>query len=282
MKLLRYGPEGAEKPGILDAAGRIRDLSAHVSDIAGPLLADLSPLRALDPESLPLVEGTPRIGPCVGQVGKFIGIGLNYADHAAEAGLQVPPEPIVFSKFTSCICGPDDPILIPRGSEKTDWEVELGIVIGRPARYITEDQAMDHVAGFCVVNDVSERAFQNERAGQWCKGKGCDHFGPIGPWLVTADEVADPQALRLWLRLNGQTMQDGSTATMVYGVRFLVAYLSQFCTLQPGDIIATGTPPGVGMGLKPPRFLRAGDVVELGIEGLGQQRQICQQACHPA
>ncbi len=282
MKLLRYGPEGAEKPGILDAAGRIRDLSAHVSDIAGPLLADLSPLRALDPESLPLVEGTPRIGPCVAQVGKFIGIGLNYADHAAEAGLQVPPEPIVFSKFTSCICGPDDPILIPRGSEKTDWEVELGIVIGRPARYITEDQAMDHVAGFCVVNDVSERAFQNERAGQWCKGKGCDHFGPIGPWLVTADEVADPQALRLWLRLNGQTMQDGSTATMVYGVRFLVAYLSQFCTLQPGDIIATGTPPGVGMGLKPPRFLRAGDVVELGIEGLGQQRQICQQACHPA
>lgn len=278
MKLLRYGPEGAEKPGILDAAGRIRDLSAHVSDIAGPLLADLSPLRALDPEALPLVEGTPRIGPCVGQVGKFIGIGLNYADHAAEAGLQVPPEPIVFSKFTSCICGPDDSILIPRGSEKTDWEVELGIVIGRPARYITEDQAMDHVAGFCVVNDVSERAFQNERAGQWCKGKGCDHFGPIGPWLVTADEVADPQALRLWLRLNGQTMQDGSTATMVYGVRFLVAYLSQFCTLQPGDIIATGTPPGVGMGLKPPRFLRAGDVVELGIEGLGQQRQIC----HPA
>lgn len=282
MKLLRYGPEGAEKPGILDAAGRIRDLSAHVSDIAGPLLADLSPLRALDPEALPLVEGTPRIGPCVGQVGKFIGIGLNYADHAAEAGLQVPPEPIVFSKFTSCICGPDDPILIPRGSEKTDWEVELGIVIGRPARYITEDQAMDHVAGFCVINDVSERAFQNERAGQWCKGKGCDHFGPIGPWLVTADEVADPQALRLWLRLNGQTMQDGSTATMVYGVKFLVAYLSQFCTLQPGDIIATGTPPGVGMGLKPPRFLRAGDVVELGIEGLGQQRQICQQACHPA
>ena len=278
MKLLRYGPEGAEKPGILDAAGRIRDMSAHVSDIAGPLLADLSPLRALDPEALPLVEGTPRIGACVGQVGKFIGIGLNYADHAAEAGLQVPPEPIVFSKFTSCICGPDDSILIPRGSEKTDWEVELGIVIGRPARYITEDQAMDHVAGFCVVNDVSERAFQNERAGQWCKGKGCDHFGPIGPWLVTADEVADPQALRLWLRLNGQTMQDGSTATMVYGVRFLVAYLSQFCTLQPGDIIATGTPPGVGMGLKPPRFLRAGDVVELGIEGLGQQRQIC----HPA
>lgn len=278
MKLLRYGPEGAEKPGILDAAGRIRDLSAHVSDIAGPLLADLSPLRALDPEALPLVEGTPRIGPCVGQVGKFIGIGLNYADHAAEAGLQVPPEPIVFSKFTSCICGPDDSILIPRGSEKTDWEVELGIVIGRPARYITEDQAMNHVAGFCVVNDVSERAFQNERAGQWCKGKGCDHFGPIGPWLVTADEVADPQALRLWLLLNGQTMQDGSTATMVYGVRFLVAYLSQFCTLQPGDIIATGTPPGVGMGLKPPRFLQAGDVVELGIEGLGQQRQIC----HPA
>ena len=275
MKLLRYGPEGAEKPGMLDAAGRIRDLSAHVSDIAGPLLADLSPLRALDSESLPLVEGTPRIGPCVGQVGKFIGIGLNYADHAAEAGLQVPPEPIVFSKFTSCICGPDDSILIPRGSEKTDWEVELGIVIGRPARYITEDQAMDHVAGFCVVNDVSERAFQNERAGQWCKGKGCDHFGPIGPWLVTADEVADPQALRLWLRLNGQTMQDGSTATMVYGVRFLVAYLSQFCTLQPGDIIATGTPPGVGMGLKPPRFLQAGDVVELGIEGLGQQRQVC-------
>lgn len=278
MKLLRYGPAGAEKPGILDTAGRIRDLSDHVADIAGPLLANLSPLRALDPQALPLVEGNPRIGPCVGQVGKFIGIGLNYADHAAESGMAVPPEPIVFSKFTSSICGPDDPILIPRGSEKTDWEVELGIVIGHPASYVSEDRAMEHIAGYCVVNDVSERAFQTERAGQWCKGKGCDHFGPIGPWLVTTDEVADPQSLRLWLRLNGQTMQDGSTATMVYGVRFLVSYLSQFCTLQPGDIIATGTPPGVGMGMKPPRFLRAGDVVELGIEGLGQQRQTCQPA----
>jgi 2-keto-4-pentenoate hydratase/2-oxohepta-3-ene-1,7-dioic acid hydratase in catechol pathway len=278
MKLLRYGPAGAEKPGILDAAGRIRDLSDHVADIAGPLLANPSPLRALDPQALPLVEGNPRIGPCVGQVGKFIDIGLNYADPAAESGMAVPPEPIVFSKFTSSICGPDDPILIPRGSEKTDWEVELGIVIGHPASYVSEDRAMEHIAGYCVVNDVSERAFQTERAGQWCKGKGCDHFGPIGPWLVTTDEIADPQSLRLWLRLNGQTMQDGSTTTMVYGVRFLVSYLSQFCTLQPGDIIATGTPPGVGMGMKPPRFLRAGDVVELGIEGLGQQRQTCQPA----
>jgi 2-keto-4-pentenoate hydratase/2-oxohepta-3-ene-1,7-dioic acid hydratase in catechol pathway len=276
MKLVRYGARGAEKPGLIDAEGRLRDLSAHVPDIAGALLANLSDLAALDPAALPLVPGNPRLGACVGQIGKFICIGLNYSDHAAESGMSVPPEPIIFAKYTSAVCGPDDPILIPRGSEKTDWEVELAVVIGKPAKYVTEAQAMDHVAGYCICNDVSERAFQTERSGQWSKGKSSDNFGPLGPWLVTRDEVADPQALQMWLKVNGETMQDGSTATMVYGVRFLISYLSQFFTLHPGDVISTGTPPGVGMGKKPPRYLKAGDVVELGIEGLGQQRQICE------
>ncbi|WP_374642954.1 fumarylacetoacetate hydrolase family protein [Tabrizicola sp.] len=277
MKLLRYGPQGQEKPGLIDAEGAIRDLSAHVPDLAGSALGDLGRLAGIDPESLPLVPGTPRIGPCVAGTGKFICIGLNYADHAAESGLKVPPEPVVFLKATSAICGPDDPILIPRGSEKTDWEVELGIVIGKPGKYLTEAQALDHVAGYCVVNDVSERAFQTERSGQWTKGKSCDNFGQTGPWLVTPDEVPDPQALDMWLKVNGETMQSGSTRTMVYGVAFLVSYLSQFFTLHSGDIISTGTPPGVGMGKKPPRYLKAGDVVELGIAGLGTQRQTCLQ-----
>lgn len=275
MKLLRHGPQGQEKPGLLDAKGQIRDLSAHASDIGGAVLTNLDALRTLDPESLPLVSGTPRLGPCVGGIGKFIGIGLNYADHAAEAGLKVPPEPIIFLKATSAISGPDDPILIPRGSEKTDWEVELAVVIGKPGKYIAEAEALSHIAGYCVANDVSERAFQTERSGQWTKGKSSDSFGPIGPWLVTADEVPDPQNLPMWLKVNGETMQNGSTATMVYGAAFLVSYLSQFFTLHPGDVISTGTPPGVGMGLKPPRYLKPGDVVELGINGLGSQRQVC-------
>lgn len=275
MKLLRHGPQGQEKPGLLDAKGQIRDLSAHVSDLGGAVLTDLGRLRGIDPGSLPLVPGQPRLGPCVADTGKFICIGLNYADHAAEAGLKVPPEPIIFMKANSAICGPDDPILIPRGSEKTDWEVELAIVIGKPGKYIAEAEAMSHVAGYCVANDVSERAFQTERSGQWTKGKSCDNFGPIGPWLVTPDEVPDPQALPMWLKVNGEVMQNGSTATMVYGAAFLVSYLSQFFTLHPGDIISTGTPPGVGMGFKPPRYLKPGDVVELGIDGLGSQRQVC-------
>jgi 2-keto-4-pentenoate hydratase/2-oxohepta-3-ene-1,7-dioic acid hydratase in catechol pathway len=277
MKLLRYGPEGQEKPGLLDASGAIRDLSAHVPDLAGAVLTDLDRLKALDPASLPLVTGAPRLGPCVAGTGKFICIGLNYADHAAESGLQVPPEPVIFMKATSAICGPNDPILIPRTSQKTDWEVELGVVIGKRAKYVTEAEALSHVAGYCVINDVSERAFQTERAGQWTKGKSCDNFGQTGPWLVTPDEVPDPQNLAMWLKVNGQTMQNGSTRTMVYGVAHVVAYLSQFFTLHPGDIISTGTPPGVGMGMKPPRYLKAGDTVELGIEGLGSQKQTCLQ-----
>lgn len=276
MKLVRYGARGAEKPGLIDAQGRLRDLSAHVRDIAGPVLADLSPLAALDPATLPLVEGNPRLGACVGNVGKFICIGLNYSDHAAESGMAVPPEPVIFAKYTSAICGPNDPILIPRGSEKTDWEVELGFVIGKTAKYVTEAEAMAHVAGYFVVNDVSERAYQTERSGQWSKGKSSDNFGPTGPWLVTADEVPEPNNLNMWLKVNGETMQSGSTATMVYQVPFLVSYLSQFFTLHPGDIISTGTPPGVGMGMRPPRYLKAGDVVELGIDGLGSQRQVCE------
>ena len=279
MKLLRYGPAGQEKPGLLDAQGRVRDLSAVVPDVAGNVLlpAQLAALRALDPISLPLVPGTPqqdlRLGPCVGHVGKFICIGLNYADHAAEAGMAVPPEPVVFGKWTSAICGPDDAVQIPRGSVKTDWEVELGVVIGQGGRYIEEADAMAHVAGYCVVNDVSEREYQLERAGTWDKGKGCDTFGPIGPWLVTADEVPNPQALKLWMELDGHRYQNGSTATMVYGVAFLVSYLSRFMSLQSGDIISTGTPPGVGMGQKPPVFLRAGQTMRLGVEGLGVQTQ---------
>jgi 2-keto-4-pentenoate hydratase/2-oxohepta-3-ene-1,7-dioic acid hydratase in catechol pathway len=275
MKLLRYGPAGREKPGLLDADGTIRDLSGVVLDIAGDVLGPdgLARLRAIDPNTLPPVAGTPRLGPCVAGIGKFICIGLNYADHAAESGAEVPPEPVVFMKATSAVVGPDDDIEIPRGSVKTDWEVELGVVIGRRAKYVGEAEAMDHVAGFCVVNDVSERAFQNERSGQWTKGKSCDTFGPIGPWLVTPDEAGDTGNLAMWLEVDGHRYQDGTTATMVYKVPFLVSYLSQFMSLLPGDVISTGTPPGVGMGRKPPKFLVAGQTVTLGIEGLGQQRQ---------
>ena len=276
MKLLRYGDRGQEKPGMLDGDGALRDLSGQVHDLAGEVLtpAGLDRLRALDPASLPKVEGSPRIGPCVAQVGKFVCIGLNYADHAAESGLDVPPEPVVFFKATSAIQGPDDPIEIPRGSEKTDWEVELGVIIGKPAKYVTEADALDHVAGYCVVNDLSERDFQLHRAGQWVKGKSADTFGPIGPWLVTADEVADPQDLDMWLEVDGHRYQDGSTKTMVYGVRHLVSYLSQFMSLQPGDVITTGTPPGVGMGQKPPVYLKPGQTVHLGIGGLGEQKAV--------
>jgi 2-keto-4-pentenoate hydratase/2-oxohepta-3-ene-1,7-dioic acid hydratase in catechol pathway len=277
MKLLRYGPRGQEKPGLLDAQGRIRDLSGVIGDLAGEVLTDLDRLKSIDPASLPVVAGNPRLGACVTGTGKFICIGLNYADHAAESGMQVPPEPVIFMKATSAICGPTDPILIPRGSVKTDWEVELGVVIGKPGKYISEADALSHVAGYCVVNDVSERAFQMERAGQWTKGKSCDNFGQTGPWLVTPDEVPDPQNLGMWLTVNGEKVQNGSTKTMVYGVAHLVSYLSQFFTLHPGDIISTGTPPGVGHGMKPPRYLKAGDVVELGIEGLGTQNQTCEQ-----
>ncbi|RTL97629.1 MAG: FAA hydrolase family protein [Hyphomicrobiales bacterium] len=275
MKLLRYGETGSEKPGLLDADGTIRDLSAHVADIAGTALhpATLEMLSRLDPKSLPAVSGSPRMGACVAGTGKFICIGLNYSDHAAETGATVPSEPIIFMKASSAIVGPDDDVLIPRGSVKTDWEVELGVVIGKTAKYVSEDDALDYVAGYCVSHDVSERAFQAERQGQWTKGKSCDTFGPIGPWLVTKDEVADPQNLKMWLTVNGKTMQNGSTKTMVYGVKYLVSYLSQFMSLHPGDIISTGTPPGVGLGMKPPVFLKAGDVVELGIEGMGQQKQ---------
>ncbi len=276
MKLVRHGAPGAEKPGLIDAEGRLRDLSAHVPDIAGATLTRLQDLAALDPASLPLVPGSPRLGACVGGIGKFICIGLNYFDHAAESSMAVPPEPIIFAKYTSAVCGPNDPILIPRGSVKTDWEVELAVVIGKPAKYVTEAEALEHVAGYCVVNDVSERSFQTERSGQWSKGKSSDNFGPTGPWLVTPDELPDTDNLAMWLKVNGQMMQQGSTASMVYKVPFLISYLSQFFTLHPGDVISTGTPPGVGMGLKPPRYLKPGDVVELGIEGLGSQRQICE------
>ena len=275
MKLLRHGPSGSEKPGLMHSDGTIRDLSTVVADIGGTVLSDagLSAIRAANPDALPVVAADTRLGPCVTGSGKFICIGLNYADHAAESGMQVPPEPVIFMKATSAIVGPNDPIIIPRGSLKTDWEVELAVIIGTRGKYIAEADAMNHVAGFAVTNDVSERAFQKERSGQWTKGKSCDNFGQIGPWLVTRDEVADPQNLAMWLTVNGATQQDGSTKTMVYGVKFLVSYLSQFMTLHPGDIISTGTPPGVGEGKKPPRFLKAGDVVELGIQGLGQQRQ---------
>ena len=276
MKLLRYGAKGQEQPGLLDQAGRVRSLAGVVPDIAGDALSAeaLDRLRAVDAANLPLVDGNPRLGPCVGSVGKFICIGLNYADHAAESGLKVPPEPVIFMKATSAICGPNDPVEIPRGSEKTDWEVELGVVIGTAGRYIAEPDAMSHVAGYCVINDVSERAFQTERSGQWTKGKSHDTFGPIGPWLVTADEVADPQNLAMWLEVDGHRYQDGSTRTMVYQVPFLISYLSQFFSLQAGDVISTGTPPGVGMGQKPPRYLRPGQTMRLGIDGLGEQTQV--------
>ena len=275
MKLLRYGPRGQEKPGMLDAEGRIRDLSGAIADLAGDALSpeSLARLRKLDPAALPLVEGTPRIGACVGDVGKFICIGLNYADHAAETGVAIPAEPVIFNKWTSAVCGPDDDIEIPRGSLKTDWEVELGVVIGKPGRYIDEADAMDHVAGYFVVNDVSERAFQLEGTGTWDKGKGCDTFGPIGPWLVTADEIADPHALRIWLEVDGHRYQDSNTNQMVYRIPHLVSYLSRFMSLQAGDVISTGTPPGVGLGLKPPVYLRAGQKMRLGIDGLGEQNQ---------
>jgi 2-keto-4-pentenoate hydratase/2-oxohepta-3-ene-1,7-dioic acid hydratase in catechol pathway len=275
MKLLRHGPAGAEKPGLLHTDGTIRDLSGVVPDIAGAVLSDagLDALRAVDAGTLPVVDAGTRLGPCVAGTGKVICIGLNYSDHAAETGASVPPEPIIFMKATSALCGPDDDVWIPRGSAKTDWEVELAVIIGTRAKYVSEAEALAHVAGYAVMNDVSERAFQTERSGQWTKGKSCDRFGPLGPWLVTRDAVPDPQALKMWLTVNGQTMQDGSSATMVYGVAHLVSYLSGFMTLMPGDVISTGTPPGVGMGLKPPRYLKDGDVVELGIEGLGQQRQ---------
>ena len=276
MKLLRYGPKGQEKPALLDAQGQLRDLSAHVPDIAGDALLpeSLARLAALDPSSLPLVEGAPRLGACVGKIGKFVCIGLNYSDHAAETGATVPPEPVVFNKWTSAVIGPNDDVEIPRGSSKTDWEVELGVVIGEKARYVSEADAMKHVAGYCVVNDVSEREYQIERGGTWDKGKGCDTFGPIGPWLATADEIPNPQDLEMWLEVNGKRYQNGSTRTMVFGVAQLVAYVSRFMTLYPGDLISTGTPPGVGMGQKPaPIYLKAGDEIKLGIAGLGEQRQ---------
>ncbi len=278
MKLLRYGPPGAEKPGLLDSDGHVRDLSGVVADISGDVLRPegLAALRNLDPSSLRRVEGTPqddlRLGPCVGGIGKFICIGLNYADHAAESGMPIPEEPIIFNKWTSAICGPNDPIQVPRGSEKTDWEVELGVVIGAPGVYIEEADAMDHVAGFCVINDVSERDFQLHRAGSWDKGKGCDTFGPTGPWLVTPDEVGDVDALDMWLDVDGERMQSGSTATLIFKVPHLVAYCSRFMSLQPGDVISTGTPPGVGMGKTPPRYLKGGETVSLGIAGLWEQR----------
>lgn len=273
MKFVRFGERGQEKPGVLDADGNIRDLSGKVSDLSGAVLTDLDSLKGEDLSALPLVEGSPRLGAPIAGTGKFICIGLNYADHAAESGLDVPPEPVIFMKATSAICGPNDDIIIPRKSKKTDWEVELAVVIGKAAKYVSEDEALNHVAGYAITNDVSEREFQAERAGQWTKGKSCDNFGQIGPWLVTPDEVADPQNLKMWLTVNGKTMQDGSTETMVYGVKFLISYLSQFMTLHPGDVISTGTPPGVGLGMKPPQYLNPGDVVELGIEGLGAQKQ---------
>ena len=284
MKLLRYGLPGQEKPGVLDSQGRVRDLSDLIPDVTGAVLLphSLERLRATDIESLPLVSGVPqkdlRLGACVGNIGKFICIGLNYADHAAESGAQVPPEPVVFNKWTSAVVGPDDSVEIPRGSLKTDWEVELGVVIGKGGRYIEEPDALSHVAGYCVVNDVSEREYQLERSGTWDKGKGCDTFGPIGPWLVTADEIPDSNALRMWLEVDGKRYQNGSTSTMVYKVPFLISYLSRFMSLQPGDVISTGTPPGVGMGQKPPVYLRAGQVIHLGIDGLGTQTQTTVQA----
>jgi ureidoglycolate lyase len=276
MKLLRYGPSGAEKPGLMHEDGTIRDMSAHVDDIAGDVLTDagLARLRAIDAGSLPVVEGSPRIGPCVGRVGKFLCIGLNYSDHAAETGAAIPEEPILFFKATSAIIGPHDDVIIPKDSVKTDWEVELGVVIGKEARYVPEADALSHVAGYCVVNDLSERAFQTERGGQWTKGKSADTFGPIGPWLVTRDEVADPQDLHMWLEVDGHRWQDGSTRTMIFGVAHLVSYVSHFMSLQPGDVITTGTPPGVGLGQKPPVYLKPGQEMRLGIAGLGEQRQV--------
>lgn len=279
MKLVRYGAKGAEKPGLLDANGRVRDLSGHVADIAGAVLSPdgLKQLATLDPDRLPLVPGHPqkdlRLGACVGGTRKFICIGLNYADHAAETGAAIPTEPVVFNKWITAMCGPDDDVEIPRGSVKTDWEVELGVVIGTRGRYIDEASALDHVAGYCVINDVSEREYQIERGGTWDKGKGCDTFGPTGPWLVTKDEIGDISNLRMWLDVDGHRYQNGSTATMIFGVAHIIAYLSRFMSLEPGDVISTGTPPGVGLGQKPPVYLKGGEVMRLGIEGLGEQTQ---------
>lgn len=276
MKLLRFGESGAERPGMLDAHGKIRDLSAIIDDLTGDVLGDaqLAELRALDTNALPLAPDGSRIGPCIGRVGKFICIGLNYSDHAAESGMSLPEEPVVFFKATSAITGPDDDVEIPRGSVKTDWEVELGVVIGKAAKYVAKEDALEHVAGYCVVNDLSERDFQLHRSGQWVKGKSCDTFGPIGPWLVTRDEVADPQNLRMYLDVNGHRYQDGSTSTMHFDVATIVSHLSQFMSLQPGDIISTGTPPGVGMGQSPETYLKPGDQVTLGLTGLGEQNQL--------
>jgi len=275
MRLLRYGDAGQEKPGLLDTEGRLRDLSQHIDDIRGAILLpdSLARLRALDVSLLPEVAGAPRIGPCVGRVGKLVGVGLNYRDHALESGMAIPSEPVLFFKATSAICGPGDDVEIPLDGEKTDWEVELGVVIGKPAKYVNPEQALDHVAGYCVVNDISERAFQLERGGQWDKGKGCDTFAPIGPWLVTADEIPDPQNLDLWLEVDGERRQNGNTRNMIFGVAQLVSYISRFMSLQPGDIITTGTPAGVGLGHKPPLYLRAGQTMRLGVSGLGEQVQ---------
>jgi ureidoglycolate lyase len=275
MKLLRVGAKGLEKPAILHTDGTYRDLSGIVPELRGLVLTPegLSRIRAVDPASLPILDRNQRIGPCVDRVGKFICVGLNYADHAAESNMQVPPEPVLFMKATSAIIGPNDDVIVPKNSTKCDWEVELGIVIGKEARYVDEADSMDHVAGYCVVNDLSERAFQQERSGQWTKGKSADTFGPIGPWLVTPDEIPDPQNLSMYLEVDGKRYQNGSTKTMVYGVKFLVSYISQFMSLQPGDIISTGTPPGVGQGQKPQVFLHGGETLHLGIDGLGEQTQ---------
>ncbi|MFD3189822.1 fumarylacetoacetate hydrolase family protein [Sedimentitalea sp. HM32M-2] len=280
MKLLRYGPAGSEKPGLMDADGTIRDLSAHVGDITGAMLgaADLDRLRSLEATDLPLVPGLPRVGPCVGDVGKFLCIGLNYSDHAEEAGMSIPEHPILFLKANSAICGPNDAICLPRGSTHTDWEVELGVVIGTTAKYVSAADALDHVAGYCIVNDVSERHFQTQLTGQWTKGKSCDTFGPIGPWLVTRDEVPNPQDLDMWLDVNGQRRQTGNTRTMIFSIARIIEHLSAMMSLHPGDVISTGTPPGVGMGMKPePVYLRPGDRVDAGIDGLGRQSQAVTQ-----
>jgi len=276
MKLVRYGNPGKEKPGLIDADGQLRDLSAVIKDIGPEQLSDaaLAKLRKLKTEKLPLVKGSPRYGSPVTGTRKFIAIGLNYADHAAESGLPIPAEPVVFMKATSCIQGPNDPVMLPKGSVKTDWEVELGVVIGTRARYVSQKEALNHVAGYCTINDVSEREFQIERGGTWDKGKGCDTFGPLGPWLVTRDEVSNPQRLDMWLEVNGKRVQNGSTKTMIFSVAKIISYVSQFMTLEPGDVITTGTPPGVGMGMKPPVFLKNGDQIALGIDGLGEQRQV--------
>ena len=275
MRLVRYGPAGAEKPGLLDDQDQLRDLSAHVADVDGTILGSdaLAVLKALDPAKLPLVEGQPRLGPCIGNVGKFLCIGLNYSDHAEEAGMAIPAHPIVFLKANSAICGPYDDLILPRGSTATDWEVELGVVIGKRAKYVSASEAMQYVAGYCLCNDVSERDFQLKLSGQWTKGKSCDSFGPLGPWFVTSDQIPDPQALSMTAHVNGKQMQNGSTSTMIFGVAEIIAHLSKLMTLHPGDIISTGTPPGVGMGQKPPVYLKPGDVVEIAIEALGAQRQ---------